>query len=228
LPPELAALLLAENGFIAVRGGLQIRGAIRSQLLAGVTATGPEMRELPDSKQVLAALPRVAPGLQKYCWLQSELPRRDVSRDTEFQRRFAGFYRVRRGTAWRHIYFDLLQSRKTSSVTFAEALRSLRDTTGKVEASFASKLVATIDPTQPVIDSIVFKNLGLTLPPRSAADRLEQLERMYALLSNWYREQVVSSGGRELIRLFRAAYPQAAVTDTKALDLVLWQIRPAA
>lgn len=186
------------------------------------------MNALPHSTQVLAALPRVAPGLAKYCWLQAHLFDRDVSVDREFQRRFAGFYRVRRGEAWRRAFFEILQNHKGTNLRFSNALGQLAVATGRVEASFASKLVATINPDQPVIDSVVLRNVGLRLPPPGAADRLDRIVLVHSRLANWYTQQLGSAAGAEVIRLFREAYPSALISDTKALDLVLWQIRGTA
>jgi len=186
------------------------------------------MNALPHSTQVLEALPRVAPGLEKYCWLQAHLHERDVSADREFQRRFAGFYRVRRGEAWRRTFFEILQNHKGTNLAFSTALGQLARATGRVEASFASKLVATINPDQPVIDSVVLRNVGLRLPPLGAADRLDRIVLVHSQLANWYGLQLGSPAGAEVIRLFREAYPSAPISDTKALDLVLWQIRGAA
>jgi hypothetical protein len=183
------------------------------------------MNALPDSSQVLKALPRVAPGLQKYCWLQTHLESRDVSIDRDYQRRFAGFYRVRRSAPWRQVFFQMLETHKGKQLTFSDALKLLNDTTGRVEASFASKLVATIDPHEPVIDSVVLDNVGLRLPPQSASNRLERIVEVHTILASWYREQLGSTAGAKVVGLFREAYPDVQVTDTKALDLVLWQIR---
>jgi hypothetical protein len=183
------------------------------------------MNSLPIAKDIVAALPRVAAGLQKYVWLQDHLSDRNVASDAEYQRRFAGFYRVRRGSVWRGAFFELLEGRKSNGLPFGEALQLLHRETGRVEASFASKLVATIDPHQPIIDSVVLTNLGLRLPARGAADRLQQVERLHGRLCDWYREQLASHQGQELVRLFRESYPQVAITDVKAVDLVLWQIR---
>lgn len=183
------------------------------------------MKALPDSRQIAEALPRIAGGLVKYCWLQEHLGARDVSQDVEYQQRFAGFYRVRRGANWRRLFFDILQARKTTGLSFTEALRLLKESTGRVEASFASKLVATIDPNQPVIDTVVLRNVGLRLPAPSSTNRLGQAAKLHDQLAAWYREQLATDSGRLAVRLFRAAYPNATITDTKALDLVLWQIR---
>jgi hypothetical protein len=186
------------------------------------------MNALPDASEVIKALPRVDRGLAKYCWLQAELVSRDVSSDREYQRRYAGFYRVRRAAPWRSAFFLILQDRKMTGISFPEALQLLADRTGRIEASFASKLVATIDPDQPVIDSVVLQNVGLRLPPISAANRLERIVNLHAQLARWYRQQLASTAGAAILRLFRETYPGAVVSDAKALDLVLWQIRTTA
>ena len=130
------------------------------------------MREVSlSAAQIQSALPRVSVGLAKYEWLQGELPLRDVSSDQEYQKRFGGFYRVRRHSTWRVAFFEILERSKPAPISFGHALRALHAATGRVEASFASKLVATLDPAQPVIDSVVFTNLGLKLPTASAANR---------------------------------------------------------
>ena len=110
--------------------------------------------------QIERALPRVECGAGEYRQLQSELRDRDVSRDHDYQRRFVGFYRVRRDARWRDAFFQMLQSCKSQPLTIEAVLHRLHEATGQVEASFASKLVATINPNLPVIDSVVLRNLG--------------------------------------------------------------------
>lgn len=175
--------------------------------------------------QIGAAIPRVSVGLAKYVWLQNELPLRNVSTDGEYQRRFGGFYRVRRSSDWRTAFFEILERAKSSPVTFGEALRALHVATGRVEASFASKLVATLYPAQPVIDSVVLKNLGLNLPRAAASDRLAAIETLHCQLRTLYSEYLATEAGRDLILRFQQAYPRSYVTETKMLDLVLWQSR---
>lgn len=72
---------------------------------------------------------------------------------------------------WQSPSFALLESAKRAPITFEAALSQLFDATGQVEASFASKLVATLDPSLPVIDKFVLAQAGLTLPRAEAADR---------------------------------------------------------
>jgi hypothetical protein len=108
--------------------------------------------------------------LEKYCWLQAALSTTDVAHDRAFQTRFNGFYRVRRSADWQSAFYTLLQQEKSESRSFARVLRALHAATGRVEASFASKLAASIDPGKPVIDSFVLKNLGLRLSRAGAVE----------------------------------------------------------
>jgi hypothetical protein len=70
---------------------------------------------------------------------------------------------------WQEVFYGLMARAKHQDLPFHEVLHALHDATGRHEASFASKLVATFDPSKPVIDAVVLKNVGLRLPPYAAA-----------------------------------------------------------
>jgi hypothetical protein len=117
-----------------------------------------------DKAAIEQALPLVSVGLEKYCRLQEALATTDVASDHGFQRQFNAFYRVRRNLNWQSAFYTLLQQERLAPQRFAGVLRALYRATGRVEASFASKLTASVDPDKPVIDSIVLKNLDIRLP----------------------------------------------------------------
>jgi hypothetical protein len=173
------------------------------------------------------ALPRIAVGLDKYLWLQEHRDCRDVRSDADYRRRFNGFYRIRRGKGWQDTFFALLEENKRQGVRFSEVLDSLHRTTGRCEASFASKMVATIDPHMPVIDSLVLRNLGLRLPSSKSTRRLAEVEALHRTLEARFSEFLTTSTGRYLVERFRETYPAATMTEIKMLDLVLWQTRPS-
>lgn len=177
------------------------------------------------AEQIEPALPRVCAGLEKYTWLQKELPLRDVSRDCEYQKRFGGIYRVRRNTVWRKSFFQTLEQAKSAPLTFDAALQSIYAATGRMEASFASKLIATIDPDQPVIDSVVLRNLKLKPPSAGSANRCDDIERLHMRIGEIYSRYLESRSGRDLVARFRRVYPGTSVTRVKMLDFVLWQSR---
>lgn len=172
-----------------------------------------------------AAVGRIADGLRKYVWIQSEVRRRDVSRDATFQTRFNGFYRVRRDAEWRGKYFRLMEDAKAAGADFARVLATLHGATGRFEASFASKLVATLDPDQPVIDRFVLDNFGLRLPYAYTRQRHEGILKVHAELCRRYAALSRSDVGRLMCAKVEARYPGSGISDTKKIDLVLWQHR---
>ncbi len=175
--------------------------------------------------QIDAALPKVAIGLQQYLWLQSRLQAENALSDPEFRRRFNHFYRVRRGPSWQNAFYDIMSLAKREHLSFDVVLGLLAQETGRYEASFTSKLIATLDPHKPVIDSVVLKNLGLRLPAARSAARADKLRELYAKIQSLFLAYLQSEDGSYLASAFCRAYPEAHVSDEKKIDLVLWQTR---
>ena len=169
------------------------------------------------------ALSRIEPGLIRYCWIQENVHARDVSQDNVFQNKFNAFYKVRRGSEWRRCFYTLLEGSKASGITFAQALRVLFEQTARIEASFASKLVATLHPEKPVIDQHVLRNFGVRLP--SGKNRVHRCVACYERLCENYVALKNGAEGTMILEQFNSLFPWAKITDLKKLDLVLWQIR---
>jgi hypothetical protein len=174
-----------------------------------------------------AALPLAAEGLRQYEWLQSRVAaERDFDQDPKFRREFNRFYRVRRGREWQDTYYGLMRRAKSEGLEFSAVLDALQCATNRYEASFASKLVATLDTSKPVIDTFVLRNVGLRLPTYATADRAGRICEVYEQLISAFAEFLSGERGCYLISAFRRAYPDATITNVKMLDLVLWQTRP--
>jgi hypothetical protein len=179
-----------------------------------------------DDAAIEKALRLAAAGLQRYCWLQAALATTDVAHDREFQMRFNAFYRVRRNSTWQSAFYGLLQQNKSKRQSFADVLRALHAATGRAEASFASKLVASVDPDMPVIDAFVLKNLGLRLPRAGPIEmRLARMVELHDVIRQSFSDYLGSDMGRRLVARFQESYPDRRVTPVKMLDLVLWKAR---
>lgn len=178
------------------------------------------------SEQLAGALPKVQPGLKKY-WVIQQKVKLDTSgfTDPDLRRSYNGFYRVRRGEPWQSIYFDLMQQAQIKGYGFSQVLRELHKSTGRFEASFASKMAATLDTTQPVIDSVVLKNLACKLPSASAPDRMQKIESLHRELRESFQSFLAKAEGKNLVVSFKAAYPTFTISEEKMVDLVLWQMR---
>ena len=177
-----------------------------------------------DESSIDKCLDRLKDGLVKYLWIQNNFININVSQDDEFQRKFNHFYRVRRNTQWRKFYFQLFENCKNNPPSFEFILEYLSSHTGRIEASFSSKLVATLNPEMPVIDSVVLRNLGLKLPTASK-DRLQKVAAIYEELGFRLDALLKSENGAQAILKFKDRYPGVQITNIKILDLILWQLR---
>jgi hypothetical protein len=180
--------------------------------------------------EILKALPKVAGGLGKYLCIQALVEQAsDLTHDPIFQKKFNGFYKVRRNEEWRRHYFKILESqrhkKKGEGLEFLDVLKTIHRRTGKVEASFTSKLTASVDTSLPVIDSIVLKNIGARLPSAKTGNRLSMIATMYDDLGKCYEDYLRTEIGKFLAEEFKKQYPKAKISEVKMLDFVLWQTR---
>lgn len=175
---------------------------------------------------LLKLLIEMGPSVDKYCAIMDHVHQTNVARDSIFQRNYNGYYRVRQRTPeFYSAYYGFMELRKGSEVTFEETLWHLHEQLGRVEASFSSKLVATLNPERPIWDEYVLKNLGLKRPSFSCRDRLEQTVKLYDAIGQWYAEFLETGQAREIIELFDSVYPGRPITDLKKVDFVLWRTR---
>jgi hypothetical protein len=165
--------------------------------------------------------------LVKYHQTIANLRRTDVSKDIDYQRSFNGLYMIRRNQKWRTIYFALLERHKLSNnFEFRDVLSDLYNATGRIEASFASKLIATIDPTKGVYDSFVRMNLGLPLRSGASPDRIDALCVDYATVNRTLSAMCIDQSFAGLRQAFNEQLPEFTnFSDVKVLDLMIWQMR---
>jgi hypothetical protein len=175
--------------------------------------------------EINAALDRLKTGVERYIWLQRRVELCDVSTDDLFQTRFDAFYKVRRNSSWRAEYFSLMESAKATGIDFPEALTEISRRTDRIEASFASKLVATLSPSTPVIDKFVLKNFGLKLPTSASSGRRSRTIDVYKALCRAYEDLLRTETGATILECFDRRFPASGITELKKVDLVLWQIR---
>jgi len=176
-------------------------------------------------------------GIEQYSVLQRDLHNTtDVTDAPDFQKKFRLFYRVRRDAAWRRVFFKFMQQHRKTPPSFQKTLRDLADQVHRCEASFASKLAATLDPELPVLDSLVLRvmrtHLGsggsgqgkwTLLRTGTLESRLERAVVVYNRLTATVGDIRSATGFAELIEMFDKSYKRYLLTDTKKLDFVLWR-----
>ena len=160
----------------------------------------------------------------QYMWLRENLHATNVATDETFQRTFNRLYQLRRRLQWRHTFFSILEARKANPLPFDEALDLLFLIDEHQEASFASKLVATIDYNRAVIDKRVLRQAGLRLPLYGVANRRTRIIETYHDLEQWMSNLRDSECGHNAVAAFRQRFPDANISETKILDFILWKM----
>lgn len=165
-------------------------------------------------------------GIERYIKIMENLNKVDVSKDKDFQKSYNHFYRMRqRNFEYYNCYFDYMEKSKTKKVTFEEVINYIYEKCGRCETSFSSKFIATIDPSKPIWDSVVIKNIGIRVPYSKAKDRLNKIVSAYDELCYWYENFMKTDKANLMISLFDEYYSDVNITDIKKVDFIYWQKR---
>lgn len=143
---------------------------------------------------------------------------------SEFQKKYDAFYRVRRNDAWRKEYFRLMgMYKKRGNASFGEILLRLYQATDQIEASFASKMLATLDADMPIWDSKVLAVLKLKVSGTKAEVRFSNTVLLYDRICAWYQDYLKTDNAKAMIRRFDAEFPEfQSISPTKKIDFILW------
>jgi hypothetical protein len=167
-----------------------------------------------------------------YRQLRREILGTDLRADhsEHVRRRFNAYYGVRRNEDWRKMFYTQFERAKTSSATapdlFRIVLETLHRSTGRLEGSFASKLVATLRPEYPIIDSVVRGWLSHDLDSPRFGGGVASTVDYYGWLSDVMLSLSATNEAKAWRRRFLAAFPtppgEPPVSAIKQLDFLIW------
>lgn len=180
-----------------------------------------------DVNQALSALLRsdVQAGIQKYLQIMYRLHKTNVHLDREFQKSYNHFYRIRqRSQEFYNCYYWFMEMSKNSNPSFAETLQYIKKYHGTYEASFSSKLIATINPTNPIWDKMVIGELGLKAPSSTCQNRMGKIIDIYQSIENWYKHYMKTNNALVLFKMYDRLFPNIQMTAEKKIDFALWAI----
>ena len=165
--------------------------------------------------------------LATYCWLQDNLHKRNVAVDTEYRKKFSGYYRMRFvSQEYRDQFFELFEEIKSeSSPSFRVVSQKLFQVDGKHEFSFITKMLHTIEPSRPIYDSQVDIALGIhRYYQANFEEKLRQDEHILAQIAAAYRELASAPGMIELLAEFDKIIPGHTMSAEKKIDFILWAL----
>lgn len=177
-----------------------------------------------NSSQLLAAIPLRM--VDKYRWIQNHFRHTDVSIDGEFQKRYAGFYRMRFvSPEYRQAYFQLLEYSKQQEMPFEELARQLYAIDNRHEFSFLTKMLHTLDTNRPIYDSQVDAALGVHRRVVSDFElRLQQdcviLRAMMKVQQSLLQDPRVQA----VLAAFTQTFTADDMSEAKKLDFLLWAL----
>jgi hypothetical protein len=163
-------------------------------------------------------------SIRVYEWLETH---KDQPENPVFQFVFRSYYRIDNAgltTRWKVRYFEFLKQRECGLRTILEGLYHI-PTTRKVKSlqfSFATKLLHTLDSSQPIYDSKVAELLGL--PVKKGKDLVANVDTcvaVYEELREARRQLLLDEGVKNQIATLKARY-NSQISDEKALDFLLW------
>ena len=172
-------------------------------------------------------------GFEKYQKIMEKVRSVDVASDNEFQTLFNGYYEVRRNENWRQGYYRYFQAHKNDeNISYENIIQyifdNLRTNQGKpnpVEASFSSKMLATINPKMPILDSQVLNNMGLSIEGGRAQERLNNAKHVYRKICERYEKYIESQDCKKAIEIFDSYFPNCLdVTPERKIDWFLWAL----
>ena len=165
----------------------------------------------------------------------------NVASDESYQKNYTSYYRVRREAAWLKKYYEYFEAHKNDPcLSFEQILRYLSDIPHRVkkssvnptgmaasiEASFSSKMLATINPNYPIWDSQVVRALGIELDDSLRGEaKIQAYIQAYNKLTREIRAFIHTQEGLHCMEQFDATFPNYTYLNPfKKIDFFLWNI----
>ena len=166
---------------------------------------------------------------------------KNIAEDMDYQKNFTNYYRVRRDNGWLQEFYKFFEENKNNKeITFEKIIRHLSNVehkvkqtskkpTGKaktVEASFASKMLATINPNHPIWDSQVLRCLNIKIDDTLDYDsKINKCIKVYHKIEEEISAFIETTEGKQCIELFDATFPSCVdFSSHKKVDFYLWNL----
>lgn len=165
-------------------------------------------------------------GLDKYKQIMALVQKTNVFYDMNFRTLFCGYYKLRqKSKQFYDVYFEYMESCKKKIPTFETALKYLYKKTGEVHYSFCSKLIATLDPSSPILDQYVLRHCGFAIIGSTvkAEERIKYYTDVYYSILSEYEDALNNSSYvKDFIQQFNNYCPEYSdINDVKKIDCML-------
>ena len=180
-----------------------------------------------NGEQALAAAIEEYYQLPKYQYIMDNIFRVDLSgEENEIIRKyFNGYYNIRRNNDWLNNYYKVFEKMKLRAnvVTFEEILEEISQG-DMLEPSYASKMLATLNPEKPILDSRVKSILQFNIQGNTRKERKECIIKIYHCMEETYKSYLESAEGKMNIELFDRiiGYKYPLLSQMRKIDFMIW------
>lgn len=167
-------------------------------------------------------------GVDKYLSIMNDLHEVNVSstKGESFRKRYCNFYRMnRRSIEFKKSYFKIFENFKIKNTDdFDLVLDKIAETNNRIEASFSSKMIASINANKPLWDSIILSNLEIKLSKYSSSyERSVKIKQVYKELEGNYKNFLKTKSAKNWLNLFDKKIGKTSISNTKKIDFIIWQ-----
>ena len=142
------------------------------------------------------------------------------------EKEYSIFYMLNmRSEEWRKNYFCVLNEyRGSKEIDYEVILDKISIDDNRVEASYASKLLATIDSDCPIIDSCVRFVLGIgDAEGKDFKERKKDAIKKYEWLKSFYTNDKYGDFRKKCLKIFNDVISKDdRISKTKKIDFILW------
>ncbi len=169
----------------------------------------------------------IAIGVDKYLSIMNGLHEVNISsiKGESLRKQYCNFYRMnRRSKEFKTSYFKIFENLKIENVDdFDLVIDKISETTNRIEASFSSKMVASINANKPLLDSIILKNLEIKLPKHGSSERTIKIKLIYKELEDNYQIFLKTKSAKNWLNLFDKKIGKFNISNIKKIDFIIWQ-----
>ena len=163
--------------------------------------------------------------LGTYRYIMDAVHKTDVSTDSRFQHEYKSFYGMHQYTDadFCKVYFEYMEANKTGGINFENVIIHLYHGTSGVQPSFSSKLLHTVNPDMPILDSRVKYHLKLKTIPYYFPRVLRYYEEFVEIFS----EYLTTQNAADVIGVFDDIFGDTELTAVKKIDNAIWSLGKA-
>lgn len=103
-------------------------------------------------------------------------------------------------------------------------LKYIYNETGFIEASFASKLLATINPNMPIWDKNVLNYFKIKFYDKKTTNKIDLSIKVYDDLCIEYKKMLEDQQVLDEIKRLKGLIENYSITNTKILDFIIWTL----